>query len=196
LIAFGGITDRLIPLFAVGAFLAFTLSQAGMAVHWWHRLHDGKGGGWGPRAKLAINAAGAVATAVSLVIILAAKFVEGAWITVLIIPCALLLLKLINRYYRQEERALKEPGPIDLKDTKPPIVLIPIHAWDRLTERAVRCAMQISPEVVALHLTRLEGPEADRSADELRRHWRRFVEHPARDARLPSPRLAACRTGV
>jgi amino acid transporter len=189
LIAFGGITDRLIPLFAVGAFLAFTLSQAGMAIHWWRRLRDGDGHAWGPRAKLAINTAGAVTTGVSLAIILAAKFVDGAWITVLIIPGILLLLKLINRYYRQEERALKEAGPIDLTDTKPPIVLIPVRAWDRLAERAVRCAMQMSPDVVVLHLTRLEGPEPDRSTNQLRRHWRRCVQSPARDARRPSPRL-------
>jgi amino acid transporter len=189
LIAFGGITDRLIPLFAVGAFLAFTLSQAGMAVHWWRQLRQGKGARFGPRMKLAINATGAVATGISLTIILAAKFVEGAWITVLIIPCVLLLLKLINRYYRHEERALKQTGPIDLKDTSPPIVLIPIRGWDRLAERAVRYALQISPEVVGLHLTRLEGPEADRSVAELRRLWRSCAQRPARAAGLHSPQL-------
>src|SRR6185503_1626195 len=77
LIAFGGITDKLIPLFAVGAFLAFTLSQAGMVFHW-RRL-----GGRRSRVKLTINGVGAVATGAALAIILAAKFVEGAWITIL-----------------------------------------------------------------------------------------------------------------
>ena len=189
LVAFRGVTDRLIPLFAVGAFLAFTLSQAGMAAHWWRQLHQRKGSRRGASTKLAINAAGAVATGVSLVVILMAKFVEGAWITVLIIPCVLLLLKSINRYYRQEEQALKAAVPIDLKDTRPPIVVIPIRAWDRLAERAVRHALQISPEVVALHLTRLEGPEADRSASELQRCWRSCVQRPARKAGVPAPRL-------
>ncbi|HXC30327.1 MAG TPA: APC family permease [Stellaceae bacterium] len=189
LAVFNGVTDRLIPLFAVGAFLAFTLSQAGMAVHWWRQLHQGKGRRLATRAKLAINAMGAVATGGSLAIILAAKFLEGAWITVLIIPLVLLLLKLINRYYRQEAQALKGAGPVGLKDAKPPIVLIPIRAWDRLAERAVRCALQISPDVVALHLTRLEGPEADRSAAELRHHWQHCVQRPARNAGLRSPRL-------
>jgi len=189
LVVFGGITDRLIPLFAVGAFLAFTLSQVGMAVHWWRRLRQGKSSGFGPRTKFVINAVGALATGVSLAIILVAKFVEGAWITVLIIPCVLLLLKLINRYYKQEERALHDVGPLDLDDMKPPIVLIPVRAWDRLAERAVRVALQISPDVVALHLTRLEGPERDRSAAELRRRWRNSVQRPAREAGLRSPRL-------
>ena len=80
LAAFGGITDSLIPLFAVGAFLAFTLSQAGMVVHWW-RLggeHAGK--------SMAINAAGAVCTGVTLVVVLMSKFLEGAWIMCLLVP--------------------------------------------------------------------------------------------------------------
>jgi hypothetical protein len=77
LIVFGGITDRLIPLFAVGAFLAFTLSQLGMAVHW-HRQQ-------GRPSRLAINGAGALATGAAL----AVKFAEGAWITVIAIPLVL-----------------------------------------------------------------------------------------------------------
>jgi amino acid transporter len=85
--AFDGITDRLIPLFAVGAFLAFTLSQSGMAVHWSRQPRE-SGRLRLNYARLAINATGAVATGVSLTIILAAKFI-GAWITVLVIPCVL-----------------------------------------------------------------------------------------------------------
>src|SRR5206468_8048208 len=111
LVAFGGITDRLIPLFAVGAFLSFTLSQAGMAVHWSRQPAEPQGGRLGHRVRLAINATGAVATGISLVVILAAKFVDGAWITVLTIPCVLALLKLITRYYTQIERQLREEGP-------------------------------------------------------------------------------------
>jgi amino acid transporter len=83
LTAFDGITDRLIPLFAVGAFLAFTLSQSGMAVHWSRQPRE-SGRLRLNYARLAINATGAVATGVSLTIILAAKFIEGAWITVLV----------------------------------------------------------------------------------------------------------------
>src|SRR5258707_9143881 len=104
LAAFGGITDRLIPLFAVGAFLSFTLSQAGMAVHWSRQPADAQGQRLGHRLRLAINATGAVATGISLVVILAAKFVEGAWITVLTIPCVLALLRLTKRYYTQIDR--------------------------------------------------------------------------------------------
>ena len=94
LIAFGGITDNLIPLFAVGAFLAFTLSQAGMVAHWWRvgGPHAGK--------SMAINAAGAVCTAVTLVVVLVSKFLEGAWVMMLLIPALLALFYGVRTHYR------------------------------------------------------------------------------------------------
>jgi amino acid transporter len=187
LAAFGGITDRLIPLFAVGAFLSFTLSQAGMAVHWARQPTETSGGG--NRMRLAINAAGAIATGLALVIILAAKFVEGAWITVLIIPCVLAMLKLVRRYYAQIDRQLLDEAPIDLDDTRPPVVIVPISGWDRLTERAIRYASRLSNDIVAVHVTSLEGPEAAQDAGKLRRRWRNDVERPARAAGMKAPRL-------
>jgi hypothetical protein len=86
LTVFGGITDRLIPLCAVGAFIAFTLSQFGVAFHWARQS--------GNKAGLVINGTGAAGTAGALAVILTAKFVEGAWITVLVIPLAIVLLAL------------------------------------------------------------------------------------------------------
>jgi hypothetical protein len=189
LIAFGGITDRLIPLFAVGAFLSFTLSQAGMAVHWARQPRDDRGQWRGHGVRLAINAGGAVATGASLLVILVTKFAEGAWITVLTIPCVLALLKLTKRYYTQIDRQLMEEGPIALEDVTPPVVIVPIREWNRLAERAVRYALRLSSEVIAVHLTRLEGPDAEEHAEQLRRRWRRDVERPARAAGLQSPRL-------
>src|SRR6195256_347898 len=132
LTAFGGITDRLIPLFAVGAFLSFTLSQAGMAVHWSRQPADAQGQRLGHRLRLAINATGAVATGISLVVILMAKFVDGAWITVLTIPCVLALLRLTKRYYTQIDRQLMEEGPVSFDDVTPPVVIVPIRDWNRL----------------------------------------------------------------
>ena len=93
LFVFSGVTDRLIPLFAVGAFLAFTLSQAGMVVHW-KRL-----GGAGARRSMLINGLGACATAVTVVVVLSAKFMEGAWVTVLLIPSLLILMIAVHRHY-------------------------------------------------------------------------------------------------
>jgi amino acid transporter len=189
LAAFGGITDRLIPLFAVGAFLSFTLSQAGMAVHWSRRLREPEGGGLGHRARLAINAAGAVATGISLAVILAAKFVEGAWITVLTIPCILALLLLIKRYYTQIDRQLLEEGPIEIGDVASPMVIVPIADLNRLADRALRYALRLSNEVMAVHLTRLGGPDAEEHAGRMRRRWRHDIERPAHAAGLQPPRL-------
>src|SRR5271170_1758858 len=86
LIIFGGVTDRLIPLFAIGAFLAFTLSQAGMVVHW-RRL-----GGKGMGRRMLINGVGAVATGVTLIVVLIAKFTEGAWITAILVPALMITM--------------------------------------------------------------------------------------------------------
>ncbi len=186
LIAFGGITDRLIPLFAVGAFLSFTLSQAGMAVHWLR-----KGRGHADRVRLWINGLGAAATATALAIILIAKFTEGAWLTLLVIPLTLLLLRLTRRYYRDLERQVLEGSRrgMNLQDHAPPVVLIPLERWDRMAQRAVHVAARLSPDIVALHLTDLEGPDAEEHETKLRDEWARFVGRPAAGAGLASPRL-------
>jgi amino acid transporter len=181
LVLFGGITDRLIPLFAVGAFLAFTMSQLGMAVHW-HRQR-------GHPARLAINGAGAVATGAALAVILAAKFVEGAWITVIAIPLVLALLKSIKRYYDLLDSQLREDGPAGLRGLQPPIAVIPLQRWDRLAEKTVRYALLLSSEVTAIHLTKLEGPDAKEHVGRLRRQWRKDVERPAAKAGLTPPQL-------
>lgn len=188
LIVFGGITDRLIPLFAVGAFLAFTLSQAGMTVHWSRQKPEGEGA-FGHRARMAINATGAIATGVSLAVILAAKFLAGAWITVLVIPCFILLLKAIKRYYDRIERQLVVRAPFVIHDDQPPLVIVPVRDWDRLAEKAMGYAMRLSREVVAVHLTHLEGPDAKDAADKLRRRWQDEVAPAAKAVGLPPPRL-------
>ncbi len=188
LVGFGGITDRLIPLFAVGAFLAFTLSQAGMTVHW-SRQKPEEGGAWGHRVRMAANATGGIATGVSLVVILAAKFLEGAWITVLVIPCFILLLEAIKRYYDRIDRQLAVREPFAIHDHQPPLVIVPLRDWDRLTEKALRYAMRLSPEVVAVHLTQLEGPDAKDAADKLRRRWQDEVAPAAKAIGLPPPPL-------
>ncbi|MGA7259889.1 MAG: APC family permease [Stellaceae bacterium] len=181
LIVFGGITDRLIPLFAVGAFLAFTLSQLGMTVHW-HRQQ-------GRPLRLAINGAGALATGAALAVILAAKFVEGAWITVIAIPLVLALLKAIKRYYDLIDQQLREDGPANLHNLQSPIAVMPLQRWDRLAEKAVRYSLTLSSDVVAIHLTRLEGPDAKEHLGRLRRQWRDDVERLAQEAGLTPPEL-------
>jgi amino acid transporter len=188
LTVFGGITDRLIPLFAVGAFLSFTLSQAGMAAHWWRkRQDDGSVVTW----KLAINCLGAGATALALAVILAAKFLEGAWLTVLVIPCTILLLRSVRRYYDEIDRQVLRDRTlfIDLKRHEPPLVMVPIKRWDQLSRRALEYALRVSPEVIALHLVDLDGPDAEDRQRELQHQWRECVEQPAARFGLKPPSL-------
>jgi amino acid transporter len=190
LFAFGGITDRLIPLFAIGAFLTFTLSQAGMVLHWRRRLRDGgrtdrRGA---DRAHLCINAVGATATAAALGVIVVAKFTEGAWLTLLVIPCVILLLKAIRGYYRELALRVRDPRPLALHGTAPPIVLVVTEGWNKLTDKSLELALRLSPDVIALHLTQLAGPESAEH-DRLRAQWRSDVEQPAAAAGLIPPRL-------
>ncbi|HLK58637.1 MAG TPA: APC family permease [Chthonomonadaceae bacterium] len=178
LIIFGGITDRLIPLFAVGAFLAFTLSQAGMVVHW------RKTGGKGAVPALIINAVGAVATGVALLIVLAAKFVEGAWITIVLIPGMLIVFDRVKRHYNHVDRELSCPRPMDLTDMRPPLVIVPFKTWSILTERGLHFALRLSPDVIAVHISTDEEHE-----EQLRTQWAQYVEKPIREANLPEPVL-------
>jgi amino acid transporter len=182
LAGFGGITDRLIPLFAVGAFLSFTLSQAGMAAHWWRS---------GGRVRLLINGGGAVATGAALVIILLAKFAEGAWLTVLVIPCIWVALRSVHRYYEGiDSQVLRGRNRrIDPRNTERPAAIVPIARWDQLARKAVEHALRLSPDVTALHVTSLEGPEDNQDVQRLQREWREIVQEPAIEAGLPAPAL-------
>jgi amino acid transporter len=214
LIAFRGITDRLIPLFAVGAFGAFTLSQAGMVVHWRRQMHErgaslasaaerasaadraggargagGAGGAGGHHLRLWVNGVGAAATGVALVIILAAKFTEGAWITVLAIPALLTLFKMVSRHYLRVAEQVRARQPLDLHHNQRPVVLVPIGGWDRLTGKALRFSMWLSTDVIAVHLNNLSGEEAEEQAERVRREWAEDVEAPAKAHGVPAPKL-------
>lgn len=187
LIVFGGITDRLIPLFAIGAFLTFTLSQAGMVVHWRRGLRSGN-----RRANhlhLAINAIGAITTCAALCIIVVAKFLEGAWITVITIPLVILLLKKVRGYYDLLQERLKESLPLRLRKENPPIVVVAVGDWNRMTARAVSFAFAITPDVIGLHLTQLTGPDSEENQSRLKQQWDELACKPAQRAGFPAPRL-------
>jgi len=194
LVAFGGITDRLIPLFAIGAFLTFTMSQTGMVVHWLRELRapGHKRSRGSTRLHLAINAMGACATGVALVIIVAAKFTEGAWITVLVIPAVIVLLKSIRTYYDHLDASMRDDEPIDLANVEPPVVLVVTRGWNKPTDRALGFALRLSRDVTAVHLTSLEGPDQDDEAA-LRAKWAKDVEEPARAVGLKPPSLLMVR---
>jgi amino acid transporter len=178
LIGFGGITEKLIPLFAVGAFSAFTFSQSGMVIHWRRKR------GRGFRTSLVVNAVGATATGIALVIIIVAKFVEGAWITLIIAPGLMLLFLRINRHYKKVKRAVDRAVMLKAAKTPPPVVIIPIEGWNRVSERALRFGLQISDDITAVHV----GSDKDEN-DRLEKLWADKVEKPAREAKASVPRL-------
>jgi hypothetical protein len=178
LIAFGGITDRLIPLFAIGAFLAFTLSQAGMVEHW-RRL-----GGAHARKSMAINGAGAASTGVTLAVVLVSKFLEGAWVMILLIPGLLFIFYSVHAHYQKVGREVASDTPLDAERLEPPVVLLPIRGWSSITRKALRFALKISHEIYTLHIA---GDEQAMVA--LEDGWERLVREPARHAGLPPPKL-------
>ena len=200
LVAFGGITEHLIPLFAIGAFLTFTLSQSGMVAHWRKALRSpaparpeqpGRSRAH-MRAHLAINLVGASATAIALAVIVATKLFEGAWITLLAIPAVVLLLRAIRGYYDQLDARVRDGRPLRLAAREPPVVIVATERWNRLTDKAVRFALQLSREVFAVHVMALEGAQ-DEAAHALQARWATDVEAPARAAGLPPPRLLLLR---
>jgi len=182
LIAFGGVTDRLIPLFAVGAFLAFTLSQAGMVAHWW------KSRAPGAVASMAVNGLGAGATAATVVIVAMVKFMSGAWMVVLLVPSLIALMLAVHRHYQRVDRQLSAAAGLKLYGLQEPIVIVPILQWNSLAENALRLALTISHEVEVLH--------AEREDDDvsLERQWSERVEQSAREAKQAVPRLTVLKS--
>jgi amino acid transporter len=182
LIAFGGITDRLIPLFAVGAFLAFTLSQSGMVQHWRRNRERGA------LAAMAINGFGATATAATTTIVILVKFIAGAWIVVVLVPSMIALMISVKRHYRKVEREISGPEVLNQDGLQEPIVIVPIDGWNRIATNALRFALTISHEIEALHI------ESGDSATSLKRVWAARVEEPARRANRTAPRLTVLRS--
>lgn len=177
LIIFRGITDRLIPLYAVGAFLAFTLSQAGMVMHW------KRNGGPGTARNMFLNGLGAVATGVTTTVVLVAKFVDGAWITVLLIPSLILMMRSVGRHYSQVEQEIRTAAPVHTENLSEPIVLLTIDRWSLVSEKALRYAWTLSKEIHVLHV------QCGEDTDSLCRQWSEIVERPATLAGLPLPQL-------
>jgi amino acid transporter len=177
LVLFGGVTDRLIPLFAVGAFLAFTLSQAGMVAHW--RRTRGPAAG----RSMIVNGLGAVATGITVVVILVAKFAEGAWVTALLIPGCLVVMRSIRRHYDRVAAETDSDTALVLDDRAPLVAILPIQKWDKIAQMALSVALNLSAEVRAVHV------DCGEVTTTLRDGWDRLVGQPARKAGLPTPEL-------
>ncbi|MFI6760381.1 amino acid permease [Micromonospora sp. NPDC050417] len=193
-LAFGGLTQSLIPLYAVGVFLAFTLSQAGMVVHW--RRHRGRHWHW----RAALNGLGSVLCAIVLVTAAVTKFGEGAWVTVLAIPSLVLLAMRVRRHYDRMHQALalRQPsvpapeadrpalaggprdravGGDDQESEESPqdvrhLVVVPVARLNLAALRALAYAASLGPPVFAVHLS----PEQE-EAERFREEWRTWGDH-------------------
>ena len=161
LVGFNASVSGLIPLYTLGVFIAFTLSQGGMLVRWWRRHEPG----W--RAGLLINGLGTLTTAVVALVVGSSNFFQGAWLVMVLVPLLMLLLLGIRRHYREMEAALAlDHIPEAEEVSAPPIVIVPIARLDRPARQAIAFANSISSSAVAVHVT--NDPD---EADAMRERW-------------------------
>ena len=181
LILFGRVTDRMNELDAVGAYMAFRRSQAGMVKHWWKV----RGPHWGKSAL--VNGLGAFVTGVTVVVVLVAKFTQGAWLTLLFIPLTLVLFHRVRRHYHSVALASQCTMPMQPRDTGAarPIVVVPLERWSTLSKQALEFASRMSPEVIGVHVEPGEKEEAAL----LQEDWERYVAGPYRQAGDAEPKL-------
>src|SRR5206468_2155035 len=178
LIFFDGVTDRLIPLYAVGAFLAFTLSQAGMVVHWYKK----RGPHWLKSA--IVNGLGAFVTGITVCVVLIAKFAEGAWITLLFIPLLIVFFGFVRRHYHAERVRTACIEPVHAHQATHAIAVVRIDRWSCITKQGLEFAAKISNEIIGIHV------EPDKHSELLKLEWERYVEPPFREAGHPPPKLS------
>jgi amino acid transporter len=177
LMLFGGVTDRLIPLYAIGAFLAFTLSQAGMVGHW-RRVR-----GRGAVQSMLVNGLGAVTTGLTLVVVLLTKFVAGAWVSVLLIAGIMSTMLWVRRHYDEVASEVEISTPLKIENMGSPIVIVPIQAWTSISQRAMQFALTLSPDIHAVHV----GTEEE--TNELQERWNELVADPVARAGGTPPNL-------
>lgn len=170
LVAARGDTQALVPVFAIGVFVGFTLSQVGMVRHW--RLHREPGWRW----RAGINGAGAVASAAAAVIELVSKFALGGWLVVVTIPALVLMFARIHRAYDRIGTLLelgKQPAPPHRERS---LVVVPVGAVSRLTSEAISAALSLGDEVTAVTVS-YGGPEDAEPDEEFPQMWDRW--HPS-----------------
>jgi amino acid transporter len=180
LIIFGGVTDRLIPLYAIGAFMAFTLSQAGMVVHWRRKGNS--------HLRATVNGVGAVATGVTALVVLVTKFTSGAWITALLIPSMILVMRAVKSHYDRVEQATMLETPLATALVEAPIVVMPIDRWSRISEKAISFALSLSSDVRCVHIQSGEEP------DQISKDWDPLIVAPLEAAGKPIPKLVVLKS--
>ena len=162
-VGFHGSTHALIPLFAVGVFMSFTLSQSGMVRHWL-RI---RGRAW--RTKLAINGLGAVTTAIVTAVVVLTKFMEGAWIIVLIVPALVFTFRAIHQLYLRERGAIAPEGRPHISRKKHR-VLVPVGEINKAVERTLEYALSSANDVAAIHVA-ADAAQAKR----LQKEWKEWA---------------------
>ncbi|GHB59479.1 putative amino acid permease [Streptomyces cirratus] len=164
LVLSGGDTNTLVPLFAIGVFIGFTICQVGMVRHWYGERPRG----W--QAKAALNGFGALLTGVSAVVVTATKFTEGAWLIVVALPLLVLGFEKVHRAYTEIGERL-ELGRIPQAPRRSrSVVVVPVSGLSRLTSQALTAARSLGDEVLAVTVTH-PAPEDRQVAEALRRDW-------------------------
>ena len=171
LIVFDGITTQLINLYAVGVFLSFTLSQGGMVLHWWRLRREHKG--W--LRSMIINGLGSFTTLVVTLVIASTKFLEGAWIVVILIPLLVLMFLAISRHYQRVERDKVSDIPIRPQDIHHRVI-VPLAGLDRAAIQSLAYARSISKHVIAVHVAIDLDDET-----KVREAWERWQKHLAEE---------------
>ena len=192
IVAFGGDTSRLIPLYAVGVFLSFTLSQSGMVRHWWKAAraiparetsaNDGGEKDRAARAKvlkeaghwkksIVVNGLGAIATVVVLAVLVVTKFIHGAWIVVVLIPLLVALFRAIHNHYLDVATQLTTQGMDGLRPIRHEVI-VPVSGIHRGVLRALQYAKTIAPQ----HVTALYINVDDEATQKLREKWSTWVD--------------------
>ena len=162
LVAFDASVSALIPLYTLGVFVAFTLSQTGMVRRWWVRREAG----W--RRGLLINGLGAVTTAVIVVVVAVSKFLAGAWLVMILVPILVGLMWSIHVHYRRLELAVAPRSRLRVAvAARAPLVIVPIARLDQPSIEALDFARSISADALAVHIT--NDPA---TAHALKQQWR------------------------
>jgi amino acid transporter len=175
IVIFHGSTDALINLYALGVFVAFTLSQTGMVVHW-YRLRDAAGARW--RFSLAINLTGAIATGVVALVIGVTKFDRGAWVVVLLVPLLVLLFRGVANHYASVRRQTDALTPLRAEELRH-IMVVPIAELNRPALQSLAYARSLTAQVIAVHVAIDHDEEVA-----FRAEWDRWVERRQEDLAL------------
>jgi amino acid transporter len=168
LIAVGGNTNEMIPLFAIGVFTGFTLSQAGLVRHWWRSRPPR----WYQRAS--INGLGAIVTALATAVFLVSKFEEGAWVVVVAVPTFVLLFTRIHAYYGRAGLELGIGAVPEKPTSKRTVVIVPVTNVSRLTRRAISEALSLGQEVMAVSVVIDQGDDGESETQALEREWAKW----------------------